>query len=224
MLPENIDEEEFYNCLGCFPLDDIPFDGAMVAERIRVEVNPVRELLQDQLSRFSYLTRLYSTLSAAEMIEDPIFSFNPDLPEVAQTRTAVNHVYCDGRQDHLELPDGRRVALDAPLIARQDGETVRGEEVSGASRVEALPEAGQAELIEAPEDLSEQPGVLPPEVVADLEMPVNPSRGGGAGGAGTGNDDGCSGFTSSGAPLLLLLSLFGARSPRRRRWRSHERG
>ena len=47
---------------------------------------------------------------------------------------------------NLELPDGRRIALDAPLIARQSGETVRGGGVSGASRVEALPEAGQAEL------------------------------------------------------------------------------
>lgn len=41
------------------------------------------------------LTRLYSTISPADMNKDPAFSFNPDLRAVSNVHTARMHVSCD---------------------------------------------------------------------------------------------------------------------------------
>ena len=41
-----------------------------------------------------YLTRLYTTLSADEMTLDPMFSYNPDLPEVSNVHAADAYWDC----------------------------------------------------------------------------------------------------------------------------------
>jgi MYXO-CTERM domain-containing protein len=102
------------------------------------------------------------------------------------------------------------------MIARQNGETIRGEGVSGASRIEALPEAGQPELIDEPDNLEEQPGVLLPELVRNPDMHAFPFPGMGEGFAEAGNDDeGCNASGASHFTALWLLALLGL--PRRRR-------
>jgi hypothetical protein len=64
------------------------------------------------------VTRLYTTLSAPEMDLDPLFDFNPDLPEVSNVHTARQVVECH-RSIHrseapsrFELEDGRIVRLN----------------------------------------------------------------------------------------------------------------
>jgi MYXO-CTERM domain-containing protein len=42
----------------------------------------------------SYLTRLYTTLSPEDMTLDPVFSFNPDLPDVDNVHQATLTYYC----------------------------------------------------------------------------------------------------------------------------------
>lgn len=42
------------------------------------------------------VTRLYTTLSADEMTDDPTFDFNPLLPVVSNIHTAEQYLYCDG--------------------------------------------------------------------------------------------------------------------------------
>jgi hypothetical protein len=42
------------------------------------------------------MTRLYSTLSAAEMTLDPEFDFNPDLEDVSNIHQATRRIACDG--------------------------------------------------------------------------------------------------------------------------------
>ncbi|HXI56662.1 MAG TPA: DUF2330 domain-containing protein [Polyangia bacterium] len=42
----------------------------------------------------SYLTRLYTTLSPEDMTLDPVFSFNPDLPDVGNVHEATLTYYC----------------------------------------------------------------------------------------------------------------------------------
>ena len=64
-----------------------------------------------------YLTRLYTTLSAEEMTVDPMFAYNPDLPQVSNIRFAGARWDCGGsRRTPLEkwelvvtLSDGREV-------------------------------------------------------------------------------------------------------------------
>jgi len=60
------------------------------------------------LETWPYLTRMYTTISPAEMMEDPIFHLNPDLADVDQVRTANNFVLCNG-DSVTTLPDGREV-------------------------------------------------------------------------------------------------------------------
>lgn len=74
-------------------------------------IEPMR-LVQRLFERAPYTTRLYSTLSAAEMTVDPIFVFNPDLPDVSNVHQATQVIECGkGRPDYLapwriELPQG----------------------------------------------------------------------------------------------------------------------
>ena len=62
------------------------------------------ELLDDEL----YLTRLYTTLSAEEMLVDPTFVFNPDMPDQPQTREAMLDAACtdQGTDWTLTLGEG----------------------------------------------------------------------------------------------------------------------
>ena len=53
-----------------------------------------------------YLTRMYTTLSPAEMTRDPLFAELPGLPDVDNNWTATLVNRCDG-PDRLELDDGR---------------------------------------------------------------------------------------------------------------------
>ena len=108
------------------------------------------------------LTRLYSTISPADMNKDPAFSFNPDLRSVSNVHTATMSVWCDqftGNESEavltteqgwqLPYPDGRfatigvdRSKLKASLVIevlREEGlpENV----VSNIPGIEPLPAA-----------------------------------------------------------------------------------
>jgi MYXO-CTERM domain-containing protein len=72
-------------------------------------VSPASRALE--LLQYPYLTRMYTTISPGEMIEDPMFQENPTLPEVSNIHQAQRYVLCDGRS-WMELPDGTRVSLD----------------------------------------------------------------------------------------------------------------
>jgi MYXO-CTERM domain-containing protein len=74
-------------------------------------VGPMRDTEELVQSR-PYLTRLYTTMSANEMTEDPVFDFNRDLEDVSNNHTAQRTVYCSNRVTRAqapweaELPDG----------------------------------------------------------------------------------------------------------------------
>lgn len=59
------------------------------------------------------MTRLYTALDPSEMNKDPVFSFNPDLPQVAQLRTAtLERTSCDDDPTFtMHLSDGRSFDL-----------------------------------------------------------------------------------------------------------------
>jgi MYXO-CTERM domain-containing protein len=62
------------------------------------------------LETWPYLTRMYTTISPAEMMEDPIFHINPDLEDIAQLNNLNNYVLCNGDAVGT-LPDGREVFI-----------------------------------------------------------------------------------------------------------------
>ncbi|MDP3158231.1 MAG: DUF2330 domain-containing protein [Archangium sp.] len=71
------------------------FQPALMAdevwERVVVPTQNASKLFEEQPT----LTRLYSTISPADMNKDPAFSFNPELPNVSNVHTATMNVTCD---------------------------------------------------------------------------------------------------------------------------------
>ena len=82
----------------------------------RIVIEPlagVQQLFEEK----PYLTRLYTTLSADEMTLDPMFSYNPDLPEVNNIRFADARWDCADPENTpfeewelvITLADGREI-------------------------------------------------------------------------------------------------------------------
>lgn len=104
----------------------------------------------------SKMTRMLTTLSPEEMTRDPVFSFNPDLPDVSQEHQATFTYQCGGFQDGpgntpgvLELADGRRIYVMQP-------DTYSGrapERAPYSRRIETLREEGPAVVEIDNEDL-----------------------------------------------------------------------
>ncbi len=73
---------------------DVTFDPAATAaeidERIVQPTLEAGKMFKDH----SYLTRMFTTLDPAEMVRDPVFSFNPDLPEVSNVHSGRLIYYC----------------------------------------------------------------------------------------------------------------------------------
>ena len=80
----------------------------------------------------NFLTRLYTVLSPEEMTADPVFAFNPDLPEVNNVRSVSIVDQCEGTSiTHLG-----------------DGRTVQGQGSMQKAHVEILREEGPPELVQ----------------------------------------------------------------------------
>ena len=97
--PQGVDPVQFYPYLADYAaqIDMIKWNGgaefsAGVLGRI---IEPGLHAL-DLLDTWPYLTRMYTTISPSEMMEDPIFHLNPDLDEVPQLRQADNYNLCNG--------------------------------------------------------------------------------------------------------------------------------
>ena len=169
---QDLAERSFYNNLRVYDrwTGDLAFDPGAFADDLRdIVVEPLEELEQ-LFAEKPYLTRLYTTLSAEEMTVDPMFAYNPDLPQVSNIRFAGARWDCGGsRRTPLEkwelvvtLSDGREVrslpfadgARPFPLPAGQPAaaaieqlrtsgppETIRRlTEVETASAAAAVPE------------------------------------------------------------------------------------
>ena len=214
--PEGVPADQFVQCPQCWAdgADNTPVDGAALAARFRTEINAPRDLLRPVLEANPYLTRLFTTMSAGEMDQDPVFSFNPDLAPVPQTRNATQHNFCDENGSTIrrviELSNGQSFPLEdgagADVIQRDRGESVRGADVPAAAVVEQMAESGQPMVI------SDRRQELAARYNADLS--------GGAGGVG-GSDSGCGcdvGGDADPAPAGLLLGMLALLGLGRRRF------
>ena len=207
--PEGNTVTDVLNCPSCFD-EDFSLDGAAIAEQIRNEINPAYETLNELLTRLPYLTRLYTTLSADEMTNDPLFSTNPDLEDMPNIRRATNFQYCDEdgnfTSSSILLSDGR--VLDEP-ITRQEGETVRGMDTPGAARVEQMFEAGQPEILMEAQFMEPQETMAGEEVMAGEEEMAGEAMTDEEMNEGSkDSDSGCQqNSTAAPVPLLIFLVL-----------------
>ena len=90
-VPEGspISVDELVQCLECQQdYTGIQLDGAALAMRLEA-LNTIRDDLSALFEKYPYVTRLYSTMSPAEMTLDPTFGFNRDLQPIDNIRQAV---------------------------------------------------------------------------------------------------------------------------------------
>jgi len=110
-LPQNVPFADFQACPSCYS-SNLQFSPSAVFAAIEAKViKPIRDV-QELLDRRPYVTRLYSTLSAADMTVDPLFTTNHDLADVSNVHNAERIIECNPDIDftqanwRIELPQG----------------------------------------------------------------------------------------------------------------------
>jgi Uncharacterized protein conserved in bacteria (DUF2330) len=103
--------EDFKLCPSCYS-DEVNFSPTEFLTAIDANVIEPMRVVQKLIDSQPSVTRLYTTLSAEEMTIDPIFTFNPDLPDVSNLHTAERVIECSPELDQfsapwrIELPSG----------------------------------------------------------------------------------------------------------------------
>jgi hypothetical protein len=240
-LPENVPFDDFQLCPSCYP-DQIQFSPSGLFQAVDDNVIAPMRVVQELLERRPYVTRLYSTLSAADMTLDPVFTMNPDLAAVSNIHTADRIIECSSTVYQWEAP--WRIELPQGSVIRGTAQDVGSwpsavDSQPANLRVLALSSSGAgAELENNKSIIDEQlaaynmqvaSGV--PMVERDMPMPMPGRPGAGAqpgsgivngtGSSGSG-DGGCSIIRASGTPnagrwcgigLLVALAALLRRSP-----------
>lgn len=222
-LEDGIDENQFYS----WPWDyseyyaEIEYDGQTAAQVVIDRVVEPLEKAQALVDGYSTLTKLYTTVSPDEMTRDPLFRFNPTLPEVPLERVAEGEMLCDG-----DTWTGVTITLADGTVFRPElgwgFETPSGYEPDDltaapfASEVRLLPESGAAFVV-TPEDVEfadDQLNTLSAELVIEqLGGPEASAEGGaeagGESGSGTGSESSDRGGCSQASGAAGATALFG---------------
>jgi hypothetical protein len=110
-LPQGLAFEDFRSCPECYS-DSVTLSPTTFFDAIEAGViHPLRRV-QELIDAQPYVTRLYSTLSAAEMTIDPVFTFNASLPTLSNIHTAERIIECNPNvyefeaSWRIELPQG----------------------------------------------------------------------------------------------------------------------
>ena len=118
-LPDGVDVDQYLACPSC-NVDAIEgLDAQAFIDGLGEEVVEPMIATQELLGSRPYVTRFYTTLSAPEMDLDPLFDFNPDLPDISNVHTARRVIECHRSvyrweaPSRFELEDGRVVRLNA---------------------------------------------------------------------------------------------------------------
>jgi hypothetical protein len=122
--PEGVSVDDLLNCIGCYYPDHLTdiegFDpAAFVAAVDEQAIEPMRRTRDLFAEGAPTMTRLYTTMSPDEMYLDPVFDFNPDLPDVSNVHTANRVVECSPEVWSFEAP--WRVTLASGDVVRGRG-------------------------------------------------------------------------------------------------------
>jgi hypothetical protein len=118
-----IADQSFYNNMAAYAewTGSLLFSPTEMTDDIEVTiVTPLQES-QQLFTDNPYLTRLFTTLSANEMTVDPMFAYNPDLPEVPAVRRATARCECPEGVD----PDSIKIEDKTIVITLSDGREIR---------------------------------------------------------------------------------------------------
>ena len=110
-LPAEVTVEQVQQCPFC-GFGPMQADPTELVAALETEVIVPARLVQELFDAHPSVTRLYTTMSAAEMTVDPLFTFNPDLEPVSNVHTAERVVECSAGYYvgtapwRIELPQG----------------------------------------------------------------------------------------------------------------------
>jgi uncharacterized protein (TIGR03382 family) len=149
LVAQGLPPAAFYNSLGAYRehLAGLDFDPVAAAKEVEERIVKPLEEAQRMVDGQPYLTRLFTTISPAEMTRDPLFDFNPDLPQVDNVHTAVGTGACnrDGRLSNvsLALPNGETLKVPG-LVSPFGGSVDMGftDPLPAAARVELVGPSG----------------------------------------------------------------------------------
>ncbi len=248
-LPEGVSAEQFASAPSCYlrelpeeqfycegqvapsePVDLSAFDRAQfLTDMEELVFAPLQETAQ-LFSDYSYVTRLYTTLSPEEMSLDPEFDLNPDLADVSEQHSLtlqydtgcrgdtsgtwsaeVHGLLVRGEGNTWPFAERQPLAADMPAVLRSLSFTQ-----SGPLAVEQDNTAGIEELL----DLSAQAFPSPDGSLGNGESPIGAGGPRSSGGCSLGGAPSSRGL----GPFSLLSVLGWAFLSRRRRRRSDRTG
>jgi hypothetical protein len=97
VLPSTLSFKDFKACLACYlSAPGVSFDTTKFLTQLYEKVIKPMADTQALFDAAPYMTRLYTTMSAAEMTVDPAFDFNKDLGDISNFHTATIAVGCGG--------------------------------------------------------------------------------------------------------------------------------
>jgi MYXO-CTERM domain-containing protein len=118
-LDAGVEEDEFYNCLDCYPeyLELVDFDPEAFASALDEMV--VQPLIRAEAlyTDHPYMSRMTSSLDAEEMTVDPVFVHNAVMGDVSNYHEAALVTQCGDGGDwytsprFIELDDGTQIAV-----------------------------------------------------------------------------------------------------------------
>jgi hypothetical protein len=113
-VPVGLSANEFYSCLTCFEdqIDLTAWDANGFATKFIERVIAPAANAFSLVDNNPYLTRMYTTISPAEMNADPMFRENANLPDISRNQQSTQTLHCDGSTT-VTLPDGRQVFFPA---------------------------------------------------------------------------------------------------------------
>jgi MYXO-CTERM domain-containing protein len=120
-LPGTVTFADFQACPNCYSSQIQLTPSVFFAALDKNVMKPMRDV-QALLGRSGYVTRLYSTLSAAEMTVDPLFTFNPGLGDLSNQHNATRVIECDPSLDQFQAP--WRIELPQGGVVRGGGSQV----------------------------------------------------------------------------------------------------
>ena len=164
------------------------------------EIEPLRNATA-LLPRGAYMTRLFTTLSAEEMTEDPSFNYNASMPEQSLERNALLESSCGENGTEWTLTLGKGTDREGEVVVAANQPIPFGAAPAGVSTQPAAILRQRTSNDAAPELIFKaEPGVL--EIAADGTV----SNSGSTGVTIIPNDDSDDdGFLGSTGPALLIV-------------------
>ncbi|HLT39094.1 MAG TPA: DUF2330 domain-containing protein, partial [Enhygromyxa sp.] len=90
-VPVGVDPAMFYDCMECYvdQIDLLVWSAAEFADKLDERIFQPGQNAAALVNANPYLTRMYTTISPAEMNDDPMFRANSTLPDVTNIRQAT---------------------------------------------------------------------------------------------------------------------------------------